>query len=127
MDGEADLENRDPNNLNDHLGVSYEEVIGEPDAIHSLDCVWKLSYKCFNLWLKLCYVIVTTLYGIWIACYWGCYFSILAFYHIWIITPCIKAYEINVKCVGKVYSVVIHSCCDPCCEACGKIFGAFKK
>merc|ERR1712170_190610 len=58
---DPDLETRDPNNLNDHLKVTFEEALGEPDHTHALDCVWKYSYKCFNFCKALCYLIATTL------------------------------------------------------------------
>jgi len=50
----------------------FSDIIGEPEGIHSLDCVWKLSYKCFELWKKLCYVVMTTLCGMCISMEWGC-------------------------------------------------------
>ena len=46
--------------------VSFEDVLAEPDAAQSIDCVWKAAYKCFNLWLGLCYKISTVLCGEWI-------------------------------------------------------------
>merc|ERR1711976_907218 len=75
---EPDLETRDPNNLNDHLKVTFEEALGEPDHTHALDCVWKYSYKCFNFYKALCYLIATTLCGIPMAICWGCYFACVA-------------------------------------------------
>lgn len=124
---EPDLGNRDPNNLNDHLKVSFEELIGEPDHTHSIDCVWKLSYKCFNLWKALCYVIATTLCGIFIACGWGCFFACEAFQHIWYITPWLRAFELYLFPSAKIYAMICRNMCDPCCESCGKLFSAFKK
>jgi hypothetical protein len=124
---DCDLGNRDPNNLNDHLKVTFEEVLGEPDHTHALDCVWKYSYKCFNLWKTLCYLIVTTLCGIPIASCWGCYFACVAFYHIWEITPSIKALEIECSIVRKILKVTTGACIEPCCEAFGGIFASFRK
>ena len=124
---DPDLGNRDPNALNDFLKVSFEETIGEPDHTHSLDCVWKYSYKCFNLWKTLCYLILSTLCGIPIAMCWGCYFACIAFQHIWEITPCIRAWEINLSVFKRCYGMIVHACMDPCCEACGNLFVAFKK
>jgi hypothetical protein len=107
--------------------VSFEEVLGEPDHTHSIDCVWKYSYKCFNLWKTLCYLIVTTICGIPIASCWGCYFACVAFYHIWEITPSIRALEIECAMQRKLLKVLTGTCLEPCCESCGTIFSAFKK
>jgi len=124
---EADLGNRDPNNLNDHLKVSWEEVLGEPDHTHSIDCVWKYSAKCFTLWKALCYIIATTICGIPIATCWGCYFACVAFCHIWCITPGIRDLQIECAVNKKILAVIASSFLEPCCEACGGIFKMFKK
>ncbi|CAD5115325.1 DgyrCDS4308 [Dimorphilus gyrociliatus] len=124
---DPDLNSRDPNELNNHLAVTYEDVIGEPDHLHSIDCVWRFSYKCFNLWKTLCYLIMSTICGIPMAIYWGCLFSCIAFCHIWEITPMFKLFEINVSCYKRFYGLLIHCCLDPICEAVGLCFSAFKK
>jgi len=126
-EADPDMEARDPNNLNDHLKVQFEEVLGEPEGTHAIDCVWKFSYKCFNLWKNLCYIIMTTICGIPLAMCWGCYFACIAFEHIWQITPCIKAWEINLSICARVYSICVNAFCGPCCEGCAKIFEAFRK
>jgi hypothetical protein len=59
-------------------------AFGEPDGVHSLDCVWKISHKCFELWKRLTYILLTTFYGICIAAEWGyefAYISCKSSYH----------------------------------------------
>merc|ERR1712226_122122 len=124
---EADLGNRDPNNLNDHLKVTYEECIGEPEHTKSIDCVWKFSYKCFNMCKTLCYIILTVLCGIPHAICWGCTFACLAFRHIWQVMPCIRCYSIQMAVQKKCNVIVCDSVFTPACEACGSMFNAFKK
>lgn len=125
--GDVDLEMRDPNNINDHLKVAFEDVLAEPEAAHSMECVWKLAYKCFNLWLGLCYKIATLLCGICIAMGWGCEFAGIAFAHIWFFTPCFRVLDINCQCAQKLYALYIHCIYDPYFEACSKVFDAFRK
>merc|ERR1712226_1233337 len=60
---DIDLNNRDPNNINDHLRVTFEDVLAEPEGIHSPACVWSNSYKCFNCCKSLCYTIMTLCCG----------------------------------------------------------------
>ena len=43
-----DLSQRDPNNLNEHLQVMWDDVFGEPEGVRSTDCAWSSSYKCFH-------------------------------------------------------------------------------
>ena len=49
MEGNGlDLAQRDPNNLNEHLQVMWDDVFGEPEGVRSNDCAWRTSYKCFH-------------------------------------------------------------------------------
>lgn len=124
----VDLEKRDPQGLNAHIqNIVFEEVLGEPDAAHSADCVWINSYKCFDCGKNLCYLILTYICGIFTALYWGCCFGYTAFCHIWCYTPELKLNEMNCVVCQKMYSLIVHCCCDPWCEACSMIFKAFAK
>merc|ERR1712110_595528 len=76
MAAELDMMNRDPNNINPHLKVGFEDIFGEPEDIRSMECVWKNSYKCFECWKQLCYTIMTFCCGICIAMEWGCEFRL---------------------------------------------------
>merc|ERR1712154_34681 len=124
---DLDLVNRDPNNINDHIKVAFEDVFAEPEGAHSCDCIWKNSYCCFEFCKRLTYMLLTTFYGICIAMEWGAELGRMAFIHIWYITPMFKVCEINCGCCQKIYGLCVHCCMDPCCEACGLLFHAFKK
>ncbi|XP_060078221.1 caveolin-1-like [Ylistrum balloti] len=115
-EGECDLENRDPNNLNDHCKVAFEDVLGEPDYIRSIDCVWKNSYWCFNCGKNCCYKFMTCLCGICIALYWGCEFAIIAFDQIWCITPSLRVFSIYCGCAQKFFGTIIQCFLAPICE-----------
>ncbi|XP_052232586.1 caveolin-1-like [Dreissena polymorpha] len=127
MADKVDLTNRDPNHLNDHIKVQFEDVLAEPEGAHSIDCVWKLAYTCFSCWLGLCYKISTLLCGICIAAEWGCEFASVAFYHVWFITPMLKMCELNCAVFSKMTRTCLSCCIEPCCEACGQFFHNFKK
>ncbi|XP_060595850.1 caveolin-1-like [Ruditapes philippinarum] len=125
--GDVDLINRDPNNINDHIKVCFEDVLAEPEGVHSMDCVWKLSHKCFTLWLSLCYKLSTLCCGICIAASWGCEFAGVAFNHVWAVTPCLRMLELNCSILKRIHETICGCCIEPCCEACGQVFNAFKK
>jgi len=127
FDEELDLVNRDPNNINDHIKVSFEDVFAEPEGAHSMDCVWKCAHCWFNICKKWTYWILTLFYGCCIAMEWGAELGRMAFIHIWYITPLFKVLEINCGCLQKLYGLCVHCCLDPCCEACGLLFHQFKK
>ncbi|XP_064633292.1 caveolin-1-like [Lineus longissimus] len=122
-----DMINRDPNNINGHLTVSFEDVFGEPDHAHSIDCVWRNSYKCFTCTKSCCYMVLTTLCSIITAFCWACEFAVVTFTHVWAVAPCFKWIEMNMLCCKRFYGIWIHCLCDPVWEACGMMFAAFKK
>ncbi|XP_048863221.1 caveolin-1-like [Brienomyrus brachyistius] len=120
---EIDLVNRDPKHLNDHVvKVDFEDVIAEPAGTYSFDGVWKASFTTFTVTKYWCYRLLTALVGIPLALVWGIIFAILSFLHIWAAVPCVKSYLINIQCMSRVYSIWIHTFCDPFFEAIGKCF-----
>lgn len=116
-------------NLINHLlqTLKFNDTFGEPDGIHSIDCVWRYSYCCFECWKRLLYFFLTILYGIWLSIWWGCEFAYIAFFHIWIISPCMKIMKINCGLCQRIHASCINCCIAPCCASCGAIFSAFKE
>ncbi|KAM8979484.1 caveolin-1 isoform X1 [Sarcophilus harrisii] len=124
---EIDLVNRDPKHLNDDVvKIDFEDVIAEPEGTHSFDGIWKASFTTFTVTKYWFYRLLTTLFGIPMALIWGIYFAILSFLHIWAVVPCIKSYLIEIQCIGRIYSICIHTFCDPLFEAMGKIFSKIR-
>ncbi|XP_032378923.1 caveolin-1 [Etheostoma spectabile] len=124
---EIDLVNRDPKRINDDVvKVDFEDVIAEPAGTYSFDGVWKASFTTFTVTKYWCYRLLTALVGIPLALVWGIFFAILSFIHIWAVVPCIKSYLIEIHCVSRVYSICVHTFCDPLFEAMGKCFSSVR-
>ncbi|XP_020645344.1 caveolin-1 isoform X1 [Pogona vitticeps] len=124
---EIDLVNRDPTHLNDDVvKIEFVDVIAEPEGTHSFDGVWKASFTTFTVTKYWFYRLLTTIFGIPMALIWGIFFAILSFFHIWAVVPCIKSYLIEIQCIGRVYSIGIHTLCDPIYEAVAKMFSSIK-
>uniref|UniRef100_A0A8P4KNH3 Caveolin-1 n=1 Tax=Dicentrarchus labrax TaxID=13489 RepID=A0A8P4KNH3_DICLA len=124
---EIDLVNRDPKRINDDVvKVDFEDVIAEPAGTYSFDGVWKASFTTFTVTKYWCYRLLTALVGIPLALIWGIFFAILSFIHIWAVVPCVKSYLIEIHCVSRVYSICVHTFCDPLFEAMGKCFNSIR-
>ncbi|XP_078517800.1 caveolin-3 [Lissotriton helveticus] len=124
---EIDLVDRDPKRINeDVVKVDFEDVIAEPEGTYSLDGVWKASFTTFTVTKYWCYRLLSTIFGIPLAIIWGILFALISFCHIWAVVPCIKSYLIEIQCVGRIYSLCIHTFCDPLYEALGKVFSSVK-
>ena len=64
MEGEVDLINRDPNNMNNFLHVEFADVLAEPQSAHSVDCVWANSGACFKGGKDCCYKFLSFFCGL---------------------------------------------------------------
>ncbi|KFQ25980.1 PREDICTED: caveolin-3 [Merops nubicus] len=94
---EIDLVNRDPKHINeDVVKVEFEDVIAEPVGTYSFDGVWKTSYTTFTVSKYWCYRLLSALLGVPLAV---------------------------IQCVSRIYSLCIHTFCDPLFEALSKICG----
>ncbi|XP_059167773.1 caveolin-3-like [Physella acuta] len=122
MGVELDMVNRDPNGLNDHVRVLFDEVIAEPDGAHSINCVWTCAYRCFECCKGCCYKLLTLLCGCPLAMCWGCQFGCITFSHIWHITPCMRMFMINCGCLQKFYGTCLQCYLQPLCEAFSFLF-----
>ncbi|OWF52529.1 caveolin-3-like [Mizuhopecten yessoensis] len=118
----GDVYPRDPKKLNAYTLVEFDDVIGEPPSLLSLDGVWEKSSRSFNFTKDLCYLILTTLFGIPIAVLCGLKFASLSFGSIWCVTPCVKAFHISLESIRGVYSALVKCVCDPFCESFGHLF-----
>ncbi|PAA46899.1 hypothetical protein BOX15_Mlig008010g4 [Macrostomum lignano] len=121
-DSDLDMVNRDPNGLNAYLKVGFEDVLAEPDDAHSIDCVWRNSYRCYNGGKNCCYKLLTVLTGLCIALYWGCTFAIVAYNNIWCITPSMKLFKICTGVYRECCVSVTDCVCGPICRSFGLLF-----
>ncbi|KAF0305171.1 Caveolin-1 [Amphibalanus amphitrite] len=116
------MDTRDPNNLNLHLQVLWDDIIAEPEGIQSGDCTWRTSYKCFYGTKHCCYRVLSFILGPLLACCLGCQFACLAFQHIWCNTPCLRQCKINCNFVRAVNRVCMQATLAPCFDVCGMMF-----
>ncbi|KAM4652889.1 caveolin-3-like [Discoglossus pictus] len=117
-----DMENRDPNDINAHVRVLFEDAFGEPEGSHSIPGVWGMSYKTFKGVKSCCYIVLSILCGCPLAFCWALTFACNQCCHIWMVAPCLRLWNANVACCKSFWSSCVHCVYDPCCEACGLCF-----
>ncbi|CAG9580899.1 unnamed protein product [Danaus chrysippus] len=83
------LEDRDPNKLNQHIQIVWDDIIGEPEGARSPECAWRLSHICFRHARNLCYTLLAVVAAPPCAFLLGCGFACLAFECI--LTVCCRA------------------------------------
>ncbi|XP_068460118.1 caveolin-2 [Clinocottus analis] len=92
-EGSARVEapDRDPNDVNAHLKVGFDDVIAEPASARSFDSVWIGSHAAFELVKFLFYRVLTTLLAVPMAFIFGLVFAVLSCIHIWLVMPLIQS------------------------------------
>lgn len=106
--------------------VQFEDIFGEPEGAHSIDCAWKSAFKCYEGGRNCCYKCLTVCCAWFFALCWGCEFACLTFFHIWYMTPCRKTVEILCGAVQSLCGAYFDCCIGPVCASIGMVFSNIK-
>lgn len=116
------LLDRDEKRVNDQVCLQFEDVLAEPDGVHSFEGVWRTSYATFvgsRVWL---YRLLAAVVALPCAILWGATFALLSLAHVWAITPLLRVLDLLFFFVKRVWSSIVHTLCDPVFESCGMLF-----
>ncbi|XP_018581729.1 caveolin-2 [Scleropages formosus] len=114
------LPDRDPRDINAHLKISFEDVIAEPNAIHSFDKVWVGSSAGFELIKYLSYRALTTLLAVPLSFVAGLLFALLSCVHIWVLMPGLKSCLLVLPSLQKVWDSLLDTFVAPLSQSAGK-------
>ncbi|CAG2255000.1 CAV3 [Mytilus edulis] len=70
------LYDRDPSNINEIVRVQFEDLFTEPEGSHSIDGVWRTSYRVFTGTKHWCYRILSAIFAVPCAFCWGVTFCL---------------------------------------------------
>ncbi|XP_032528798.2 caveolin-3-like [Danaus plexippus] len=115
------LEDRDPNKLNQHIQIVWDDIIGEPDGARSPECAWRLSHICFRHTRNVCYTLLAVVAAPPCAFILGCGFACLAFEQIWCTTPCLRCVKIYFATLRTLVQSCMAATVAPVMEAIGHI------
>ncbi|XP_018006636.1 caveolin-3 isoform X3 [Hyalella azteca] len=125
-DAEYNNMDRDPNNLNHHLQVMWDDVVGEPEGLHSMDSCWNCSRKTYDVSRTCCYGLLVILFGPLIALINGCNFACLSFGQVWCVGPCYRLFKINMATVRRFWETCLMATWSPLIMVMGLIFSNIK-
>ncbi|XP_051865118.1 caveolin-2 [Pristis pectinata] len=115
-------ENRDPEGMNQHLKVDFEQVIGEPSSAHSFDRVWAWSNVSFEVCKLWGYRIVSLLCAVPSSIGAGCLFALVTCLHIWCLVPgvrmCLLSRPTWQSCCRSLTDAIVA----PICTSLGRCF-----
>ncbi|KAK1804529.1 hypothetical protein P4O66_020538 [Electrophorus voltai] len=100
------LLDRDPNNLNAHLKVGFDDVIAEPSSTHSFDGVWICSHAGFELVKYVFYRLLTTILAVPLAFVGGIVFGVFSCMHIWVVMPLVRSFMMALASLQVIWASV---------------------
>jgi len=115
------LLDRDDKKINDAVNLSFEDVLAEPDQTHGADGVWRLAFLIFAFTKRWVYCILAALLAIPLAIIWGLLFGLLTLLHIWIVSPLIKATEVALVVLRRLWGAVVRATVEPLCIGIGAV------
>ncbi|XP_068627020.1 caveolin-3-like [Battus philenor] len=116
------LEDRDPRNLNQHVQVVWDEIVGEPDGVRGPECAWRVSHVCYGHARHACYTLLAVLVAPPCALLLGCSFACLAFSQIWCSTPGLRCLKICCSSCRGAVQACLAATLAPVMEATGHLF-----
>lgn len=119
-------ENRDPNNLNPHLQIMWDDIVGEPEGLNTPTGCWNCSHKCYNGTRTCCYVLLVVLFAPFIAFFNGINFACLSFNQVWCVGPCYRLFKINMATIRSFWETCLMAGCQPVIGVISLIFSNVK-
>jgi len=118
------MNDRDEKCINENVKLQFDDIFGEPEGYHSVDCAWRSTYRTFNGVRCVCYKILAAIFAIPCAIVWGFIFALLACLNVWACVPTGKCMNISLGWIFKTWGYIIHSLFDPLFRAIGLCCGA---
>ncbi|XP_076124218.1 caveolin-2 [Alosa pseudoharengus] len=103
------INERDPQQMNECLKVTFEDVIAEPESVRSGDRIWIWSNALFEVSRVWFYRIVTVLLAVPVSLIAGMLFGVLSCFHIWLLTPCVKITLLNTGWLQTLWSSMLDT------------------
>ncbi|XP_054165359.1 caveolin-1-like isoform X2 [Oppia nitens] len=104
---------RDEKHVNQHINITFEDVLGEPDPTHGFEFVWRLSYLLFNATRFWFYRLIAAFIAIPLALLWALVFAFINLFTIWFLTPALRVLDIILHYVHRIWSGLIRTLLDP--------------
>lgn len=114
------IEDRDPKKLNVDVKINFEEIIAEPEGYHSSKYIWHLSKEVYVFFKNASYQVLSLIFGIPLAAFWGLIFACVGCAHVWIYSPLKRSHKIKMGCMSEFWGVILQVVFNPFFESCGR-------
>ncbi|XP_061679728.1 caveolin-2 [Syngnathoides biaculeatus] len=119
-------EDRDPDDVNAHLRVGFDDVIAEPPSARTFDRVWICSHASFEVVKFGLYRLLGTLLAVPLAFLLGLVFAVLSLVHIWLVTPGIRTFLVALPSLRVVWTSLTDTLAAPFFRSLGAGFSSVR-
>jgi len=121
-----DMVQRDAAKLHESIDLGIENIFGEPDAVHSINGVWKAALTVFLAVRNFCYKLISLLFAVPLAILFGVLFAVFSALSVFLFVPVGRLLAIPFGWLAKIWSALISAFCDPLFGSISLIFGNIK-
>jgi len=116
------VQDRDEKSINEHVNLTFEDIIGETDANQGFEFIWRLTFMIFNFTKFWLYRIVAGLLAVPLAIIWAVVFALVSVVSVWFCTPVLKIFDLLLFHVHKVWNGLVRTILGPLFEVAGLLF-----
>ncbi|XP_061532660.1 caveolin-2 [Phycodurus eques] len=106
-------EDRDPDDVNAHLKVGFDDVIAEPASARTFDRVWICSHATFEVVKLGLYRLLGALLAVPLAFLLGLVFAVLSLVRIWLVMPGIRSFLVVLPSLQLVWTSLTNTLVAP--------------
>ena len=115
---------RDGSGINNHVNLTFEDILAETDANQGFEFIWRLTFLIFSfsrLWL---YRILSAILAIPFAFIWAIIFSAINLSVVWFATPTLKIFDLLLHHIHRVWGGIVRTFLDPIFTSIGLAFAS---
>lgn len=121
-----DFARRDEQQLQTAIDLTFTDIFGEPDALHSLNGVWRITHSIFTAVRNFFYKIFTIIIFIPAAFVFGVLFALVSALGVYVIIPAGRLLSIPAIWLFKLWSCVVAGILEPLGVGLGALFSRIK-
>ncbi|CAD5218823.1 unnamed protein product [Bursaphelenchus okinawaensis] len=121
-----DFVHRDEQNLHTAIDFGFNDVFGEPDALHSWNCVWKTTHNVFTGIRNAFFKLFTVIICLPSALFFGILSALFTTLSVYVVLPAARVLSIPFFWIVGLWKYLVANVVAPCFAAVGQCCGGIR-
>lgn len=122
----VDLVRRDEQGLQTAVDLSFADIFAEPDAVHSLNGVWRTTHSIFTAVRSFFYKVFTVLLCVPAALILGVLFAFVSAVGVFVVVPVGRLLSVPFAWLAKLWQALASNFLGPVFAGVGQLFAGVK-